>query len=265
MPTSIRLIAVTATVLLLLLGCQQQQATPPAARVLFDQGHHQQFLIEGKSPLDLSNLAELFRQQRCQVASTDQRLTDSLLTGYDVLVISGPFEPFAKSEMEAIAGFIEAGGRLSVMLHVAAPAADLLQRLGVAISNGVIREQEGLLKPDEAQDFTVSRFASHPITTGLDGFAMYGAWALLPITDQVHMIAETGPSSWIDLNKDGKLMERDAMQSFGVIATGLQGNGSFVVFSDDAIFQNQFLQGNNRILGNNLVSWLLPESVTPKQ
>jgi hypothetical protein len=31
-----------------------------------------------------------------------------------------------------------------------------------------------------------------------------------------------------------------------------------VVFGDDALFQNRFLDGNNRVLAGNLARWLQP-------
>ena len=50
--------------------------------------------------------------------------------------------------------------------------------------------------------------------------------------------------------------QRDAVQSFAVAIAGQSGNGRFVVFGDDAIFQNQFFKGNNQVLGRNLARWL---------
>jgi len=49
------------------------------------------------------------------------------------------------------------------------------------------------------------------------------------------------------------------MQAFGVVVAGQAGAGRFVVFSDDAIFQNRFLGDNNRILAANLGRWLTAE------
>jgi len=237
-------------------GCRQSGTTGrPATRVLFDQGHGQRFLIEGKGPLDLSSLAALFASRECTVASSDQRLSDEILAGQDVLIISGAFEPLLDREIEAVTRFVDQGGRLGVMLHIGEPVAAVLRGLGVAIANGVIREQENLLK-EEPLDFRVATLAPHPVTAGLQHFEVRGGWALLNTSTNAAIIARTGPKAWIDLNKDGKLMERDAMQSFGVIVAGQRGKGRFVVLGDDAIFQNQFLQNGNEILAQNLVAWL---------
>jgi hypothetical protein len=43
---------------------------------------------------------------------------------------------------------------------------------------------------------------------------------------------------------------------------GALGRGRFVVFGDDTLFQNRFLDGSNLELAGNLVHWLRP-SVSP--
>ena len=49
----------------------------------------------------------------------------------------------------------------------------------------------------------------------------------------------------------------DAVQAFTVVAAGELGQGAFIVFADDAIFQNRFLTGDNVTLARNLAGWLL--------
>jgi len=48
-----------------------------------------------------------------------------------------------------------------------------------------------------------------------------------------------------------------------VAVAGRSGKGRFVVFGDDAIFQNKFLTGDNLVLGRNLASWLAPAALRP--
>jgi hypothetical protein len=73
--------------------------------------------------------------------------------------------------------------------------------------------------------------------------------------ENVKEIAHTSPESWVDLNQNGELNDRDAKQAFAIILAGSFGEGKFVIFGDDAIFQNRFLQGGNKILGQNLAHW----------
>jgi hypothetical protein len=58
------------------------------------------------------------------------------------------------------------------------------------------------------------------------------------------------------LNRNSKFDESDIRQNFAVVVAGGIGSGEFLIFGDDAIFQNRFLTGNNAQLARNLVSWL---------
>lgn len=223
--------------------------------VLFDQGHGQKFLIEKTGPLDLSNLSELFRQKELTLKSSKENISDELLSGVSTLVISGPFIPFSTDEIDSIVNFIKRGGRLCIMLHIGPPVVELLHRLEVDVSNGVIREREGVIE-GEALNFHVTRLANHDLNKGLKQFNIYGGWALMNTGDNTAIIAETGPTSWVDLDRDKKFSAGDAVQSFGVAVAGKIGDGRFVVFGDDAIFQNRFLDEVNILLGKNLVAWL---------
>lgn len=224
--------------------------------VLFDQGHGQKFLIEKTGPLDLSNLSELFRQKGFTVKSSNAKILDEVLSDASALIISGPFVPFSSEEIDSIVNFIKRGGRLCIMLHIGQPVAELLHRLEVDVSNGVIREREGVIE-GESLNFHVTRLVGHDLNKGLKQFNIYGGWALMNTGDNTAIIAETSPTSWVDLDSDKKFSVGDAVQSFGVAVAGKIGEGRFVVFGDDAIFQNKFLDEVNILLGKNLVEWLV--------
>ncbi|WP_298036705.1 DUF4350 domain-containing protein [uncultured Desulfuromonas sp.] len=235
--------------------CGQGAWGREGATVLFDQGHGQPFRVEQSGPLQLSNLADLFREEGVRVATTSESLSGPFLSKADALVISGSFVPLSPPEVEAVAAFVERGGRLCVMLHIGPPLNTLLDRLGVAASNGVIRERENLIG-GEALNFRVTRLESHGLSAGLEEFHLYGAWALTNLGDNASVLARTGPEAWVDLNRDEQFGGRDAVQSFGVAVAGELGKGAFVVFGDDALFQNRFLGKENRALGRNLARWL---------
>ncbi|ORJ62080.1 DUF4350 domain-containing protein [Geothermobacter hydrogeniphilus] len=244
-------------------------AGPP--RIWFDQGHGQRFAVDRPGPLQLTGFARLLAEQGGRVETGRQALDSGMLEQVDVLVLSGAFKPYRSQEIDAVERFLRGGGRLAVMLHIAPPFGDLLYRLGVDFSNGVIREREQVLNGDPL-NFRVTDFADHPLTRGLQGFNLYGGWALINTDQRARVIARTGPEAWVDLNRDQRLNGNDAVQSFGVVVVGESGKGAFVVFADDAIFQNRFLP-ENRQLADNLVRWLLrrplpqlalnPESVGP--
>jgi hypothetical protein len=233
-------------------GAQADDKKPP---VMFDQGHGQKFLIEKEGDLQLSKLSALFKEAGYTVKTSAGLITDEAIKGMSVLVISGAFAPFNAAEIEAIIRFLDAGGKLCIMLHIPQPAAGLLSRLQVYASNGVILENDNLIE-NKPKNFLITKMDQHAITKGIQKFAVHGGWALISDSKQGKIIARTGPRAWIDLNRDGKFNNTDARQSFGVAITGTFGKGQYVVFGDDAIFQNIFLERENMALGKNLVRWL---------
>lgn len=230
--------------------------------VLFDQGHGQQFLVENNRPLDLSELATLFINEGATITTSKEQLSQDALKGVDTLIISGPFAPLADPEIQAILQFVKQGGNLALMAHIAQPIVKLIHELGGVISSAAVYEQKNIIGSNP-RDFMVSSLADHPLTNGLDTFAAYGTWALMAEKKGVKEIASTSSDAWVDLNMNGILNDRDAKQSFAIILAGNMGMGKFAVFGDDALFQNQFLQGGNRILGQNLARWFA--SQTQKQ
>ena len=250
MKTSAALILLLLTLLWLPV---QAQAAPPKI-IVFDQAHGQQFQIDKTGKLDLSKLGAVFRQQNWRVQTNTQPITAAVLAHADALVISGPFKAITTAEIDAILRFVRGGGTLCVMLHIGPPASDLLHALNVTISNGVIRELENVIQEDSL-NFEVISLPKHPLTQGLKRFSVFGGWALLN-EGHAKTVARTGSKAWVDLNYDGKYTAGDAVQSFDVVLAGKEGKGRFVVFGDDAIFQNQFFQKNNLTLGKNLVRWL---------
>jgi uncharacterized protein DUF4350 len=244
--------------LVLLLSCLALPALTQAADLpllLFDQGHDQRFVIEKPGELQLSRLAELCAGAGFRVASTTSPLTGQTLAGARALVISGPFAALTPGEVAAIDQFVANGGRLAIMLHIGQPVAELLHRLGVDFSNSVLLERENIIG-DDPKNFQVRQLNAHPLTAGLDHFSLYGGWALMNLGDNARIIAQTSPRAWVDLDGDRQLTDSDAVQAFGVVVAGSSGQGRFVVFGDDAIFQNQFLDDANLRLARNLAQWL---------
>jgi hypothetical protein len=103
----------------------------------------------------------------------------------------------------------------------------------------------------------VTILAPHALTRNLDSFSVFGAWALLSEDPHSVTVARTSPRAWVDLNHDDRVGIGDAVQSFAVIVAGEMGAGRFVVFGDDAIFQNDFVKDGNSALAKNLVCWLM--------
>jgi uncharacterized protein DUF4350 len=223
--------------------------------ILVDQSHDQRFLVEKDEPLHLSGFAAVMKKEGFTVRTGSKPLSDETLRDVDALVISGPFKEIEQLEVDAVSRFLERGGRVTVMLHIGSPLAQLLRRVDVDFTNFVLGEQENIIDGDP-KNFQVKKLADHPLFAGLTHFSLYGGWALMNTSENSRIVASTSPKGWVDFNGDNRLSKGDIVQAFGVVVAGKLGSGRFVVFGDDAIFQNKFLDDSNRQLAINLARWL---------
>jgi len=226
-----------------------------ASTVLFDEAHGQVFSVEKNGALDLSSFGELFKAEGIELKINSQNFQDASFVGTDALVISGPFSPMTTPELGSILHFLQKGGRLCLMLHIPFPVAPLLEILAVGYSVAPVNERINIIG-DDAKNFTIKSLQPHPITDGLKSFNVYGTWGVINAKDNAKVIATAGPGAWIDKNRNNTLDASDGIYPYGVLLVGTIGKGSFAVFGDDAIFQNQFLIEENRQLAINLVRWL---------
>ena len=240
---------------LFLLSLSVAQAEAKKRTVIFDQGHGQKFVIEKEGDLQLSRLTGLLKKKGYDVKVNAGQINDAALKTADVLLISGAFQPLSPEEIDAVIRFVERGGKLCAMLHIPQPLTALMSRLKVYASYGVIQERENTIN-NAPMDFYITNMEKHKITKGLKKIGVHGAWALMTKSPTAQVIARTGPKAWMDLNRDGKFDEADAEESFGVIVAGTLGKGKYVIFGDDAIFQNKFLDQENMSLGKNLADWM---------
>jgi hypothetical protein len=240
---------------LFLLSLAVAQAEAKKRTVIFDEGHGQKFVIEKEGDLQLSRLSGLLKGKGFDIKANAGSINNAALKTADVLIISGAFRPLSAEEINSILRFVERGGKLCVMLHIPQPLTGLMSRLKVYASNGVIQEQENTIN-NEPRNFYITNMGKHKITRGLKKIGVYGAWALMTESPTAQIIGRTGPKAWIDLNGDGRFNTTDARQSFGVIIAGTLGKGKYVIFGDDAIFQNKFLDQENMSLGKNLADWM---------
>ncbi len=231
------------------------QSSVAASVVLFDESHNQQFKIAQDGPLDLSQLGLYYQEAGFQVVSGTEALTKERLAAVNVLVISGAFRPLSGQELAAVIQFVENGGGLAVMLHVAMPVRNLLHRLDVDFTNGTLREVNDVIAGNPL-DFKVREFADHPVTSGLGHISLYGSWALRGTGTHVSPLARTSKHGWVDLDRDNRPSKADAMQRFAVMVAGELGQGRYIVIGDDAVFQNRYLDDHNRKLALQMLDWL---------
>ncbi len=223
--------------------------------VLFDEGHGQRFVVQRKGDLDLFRLAETIFGEGIAVKFRKTPLDAREIKGFEALVVSGPFAPFTEGEVALVEQYVRDGGRLAVMLHIGQPVFPLLEVLGVRVLPGVVHEGERAIG-GVSTDFTVADLEDHPLHSGLETYSLYGAWGLEAPGERAKVIARTSPGAWLDTDRDRSPSPGEPAGPFGVAVAGTLGKGAFVVFRDDALFQNRFLRGSNRDLARNLARWL---------
>ncbi len=247
---------ILATVLGSLALCALPAPAPAAGPVvLFDEGHRQQFLAGRTGDLDLSRLAAAFQEAGFTVRVSTGPLDVRSLRSVQALVISGAFAPLSPTEINAVGAFIASGGRLAVMLHIGQPVQGLLEQMGISYSRGPIHEAENLIGGRQT-DFSVVRFERHPVTEGLRSLSVFGCWALRTQNPAAKIIARTGRQAWLDSNGDGRHTPGEPLGSEGMLVSGGLGRGQYLVFGDDAIFQNRFVAQHNGELARRLAAWL---------
>jgi hypothetical protein len=223
--------------------------------VLFDQSHGQRFLLAGAEPLGLSGLAGTLQAQGMTPKALTGGITAAALRDVGALVISGPFQPFSVTENQVVTAFVQAGGRLCLLLHISSPVAPLLRQLGLAVSLAPVRDQVNLIAGNPL-NFMVTALEPQELTAGLAGFNVYGCWGLLNLDANSRVLGATSPGGWSDKNGDGTRNEAEPPMALAVLVAGNLGKGEFVVVGDDAVFQNKFLTGGNLKLAENVSRWL---------
>jgi len=246
----------TAAIFLLFAFADRSATASQARTILFDEGHGMRFVIGQEGDLQLSGLAKVMREAGAVVESTQEKLTPQLLAGKKALVISGPFAAYSRAEIDAIVSFLLQGGRCAILLHIPHPVGLLLQRLDIVVSKGIVHEQENTINGKDI-DFYITSLAPHAVTKGLQRYAVYGCWALLANGPNVSIVGSTSAKAWVDVNHDDTLGQGDLVHSLAVMMAGKLGKGEYLVSGDDAIFQNRFLEEDNRRLAENFAAWLL--------
>lgn len=224
--------------------------------VLFDQAHGQRFVVDVPGDLNLNALAGVMRDAGFEVKTTASPLDAGTLAGVKAVISSGGFVPFSAGEIEALSGFLNNGGSLAVMLHIAPTYESLLRHFRVGATSGVLRETENVVGVNSL-DFNVVNFAPHPLTDGLDSFAVHGGWGVVALGG-LKVVAKTSLSTWIDLNRNNlRDPSAEPFTAMGVAVAGEVGKGKLAVFGDDAIFQDKFLSDGNMKLARNMALWFL--------
>ncbi len=237
----------------------KKAAPRAAAHTVFDFSHAEIFSPVANGELDYTSFHEMIKASGVTTTVNTDTITSKRLSGVKTYVIAGPAMGFTEQEGTALRNFVNNGGNLLILAHIAPPVAPITNMFGILISNFVVGEQTNTID-GRAQDFFVTKFSEHPVTSGVEKVAVYGSWGLMAepkAGSSTALVASTSDKAFADLNRNRALNEGEPVQEFGIIATGGLGKGKVVVVADDAPFTNKFLgQADNRKLAANIIGWL---------
>lgn len=225
-----------------------------SGKTVFDLGHSEIFSPVKEGELNYTIFHDALRQMGTEVGVNKEPITGSTLKGVGTYIIAGPIQPLTHGEVAALETFVKNGGNLLVLLHISFPVAELTSSFGIVVSNFTIGERTDLIG-GKSQDFFVTSFGQHPVTSGVKRIAVYGTWGLMA-EKPAKVVASTSDKAWADVDRNRAFDKGEPVQDFGIVAIAQPGKGKVAVVADDAPFANRFItEADNRRLADNIIEW----------
>jgi len=179
-------------------------------KIYFVTGHGEATsAVQGDGVLSGRTLAFLFDKLKKDnmVAEETSLLSGEIPDDADVIAIVGPTRAYTEAEIAALDAFLDGGGRMLVALDpLIEPGGTMRQtRLEAFLAaRGVIVNDDLVVDPSRKLPFFdlsavyLTDFASHPVTTGLDGIAVLFTVtrSLVIDSDAAQVLVETSAEGW---------------------------------------------------------------------
>jgi ABC-type uncharacterized transport system involved in gliding motility auxiliary subunit len=264
---------------------------PDVPQVYFVTGHGEAGLEGGGGPADrsLSVLAETLKRENMETADVSL-LSGEMPADADVVAIVGPTRAYTESEIEALNAYLDRGGRLLVALDpLIEPAGtmrptrleDMLAARGVTVNDDLVVDPSRRLPFYDLSAVYLQDFPSHPVTTGLEGFAVLFTVARSLTADDAaaKVLVRTSDQGWgetdLGMLLRGEPVAQDDADTAGpaVVAVAVEGAGTeleaddngasestgyrLVVFGDsDFMTDLDIANAGNAVLAGNAFNWL---------
>jgi ABC-type uncharacterized transport system involved in gliding motility auxiliary subunit len=259
-------------------------------KVYFVTGHGEASLeaAGGAGDRGLSVLEEMLKRDNMETADI------SLLSGEvpedaDVVAVIGPTQAFTEAEIEALEGYLERGGRLLVGLD---PLIDpdggmrqtrleaMLGRHGVRVGDDLVVDPSKRLPFYDLSAVYLDDFPNHPVTSGMEGFAILFTVARSVTADDeaAQVIVQTSDEGWGETNLNmllrGEPVALDGEDLAGPVGVAVvveravapQGEAAaeaepetsrLAVFGDsDFLTDLDIANAGNSVLAANVFNWL---------
>lgn len=263
---------------------------PEVPKVYFVTGHGEAAVAGGGSDRSVALLAEALKRENMEAADTTL-LSGEVPLDADILAIAGPTRAFTEAEIAALNAFLDGGGRLLVALDpLIEPTGTmrptrleaLLAARGVTVHDDLVVDPSRRLPFYDLSAVYLQDFPAHPVTEGLEGFAVLftvarslaaegeGAQPLVRTSDQgwgetdLGMLLGGQPVALDESDVPGPAVvavavERAPEAETGEAAAGdaAAGGARLVVFGDsDFLTDVDIANAGNSVLALNAFNWL---------
>jgi len=170
------------------------------------------------------------------------------------LLMLGPSKTFTDEDVDAVRGFLEAGG-LVVLAEDFGVSNGLLEGLGVQVRFSGEVLLDPLFKDKDSRMPRMIDFTLSPYTRGLSALTLNYATVLTDVGHDVRVLARSTAFSYLSNGTSAPPEEAELVGPFPVMAEVKYGGGNLILISDSSLFINSMLdRDNNDALLKNLVN-----------
>ena len=222
-------ICIVLTMLLLSSSSLISQETPT---ILFDEYH------ATWKPSILADVLSELEKNGYSASFSKERISSSLLSGHDILVLMIPYRGFSDDEKEAIQDFVKNGGGLIIFGEhgpymdykgITNPVNSISTLFGIEFNTDAVSDPENCIDED-GWILMITNFKSHPVTKGVETM-VYVSGCSLKVKSPATGLAFGSPTTVAD-GQEG----RDIV----VLAAAEYGKGKVLAIGD-----TDFLAGSN--------------------
>jgi ABC-type uncharacterized transport system involved in gliding motility auxiliary subunit len=259
---------------------------PNVPKVYFVTGHGEAALEGGASDRSLRILSDALKRENMETADTTL-LSGEVPDDAAVLAIVGPTRAYTEVEIEALDAFLDRGGRLLVALDpLIEPGGTMrptrlepfLADRGVTVRDDLVVDPSRRLPFYDLSAVYLEDFPAHPVTKGLEGFAVLFtvSRSLAADGDNSTVIVQTSDEGWGETNLTmllrGEPVSLDDADNSGPAAVGVavedvapdaeaedeeKTQYRLVVFGDsDFLTDVDISNAGNAVLATNAFNWL---------
>lgn len=253
-------------------------------KVIFTTGHGERSL-DDQGAEGLTGIQEILGADNFDVEEWAALGQSAIPPGTDLVVVAGPKSPFLRPELDALAAYLNGGGRVLAMLDPVLGQAEgtgltptgfesWLIQFGVRLGTDIVVDPPRTIPGFTAATLFSNEYGAHPVTNAL---SQSGLPVLVSVARSVRQegnadgIAElmrTSGDGWGETNLAALAeVERGPDDLAGPLSLGVaveadKGQGKkmrLVVFGDSDFATNQLIQANspNGILLSNALNWLV--------